>query len=162
MARSQQEIHGDVAPDFEPVREAFVENFSHRNELGAACCVIRDDQMVVNLWGGVRDGSTGQHWDRDTMVLVFSVTKGMSALAMAVADSRRLFDYEERVAAYWPEFAQAGKDAVTVRQLLAHQAGLFAIDESVAVGDWTDRQRVERRRTSPAPRERRADHSDAA
>ena len=75
--------------------------------------------------------ASGARWDEDTMVLVYSATKGMSALAMALAESRGLFDYDERVCTYWPEFAQAGKDQITVRQLLAHQAGLFAFDEPV-------------------------------
>ncbi len=64
------------------------------------------------------------------MVIVFSTTKGLSGLAMALAHSRGLFDYDERISKYWPEFAQQGKDKITVRQLLAHQAGLFAFDET--------------------------------
>jgi len=64
------------------------------------------------------------------MVIVFSATKGISGLAMALAHSRGLFDYDERISRYWPEFAQQGKDKITVRQLLAHQAGLFAFDET--------------------------------
>ncbi len=113
------------------MREAFAENFSRRKELGAACCVYHHGEKVVDLWGGIRNKATGEPWEEDTMVLVFSATKGLAAMAMALAHSRGLLDYEERVCTYWPEFAQQGKENVTVRQLLAHQAGLFAFDERV-------------------------------
>jgi len=122
-------ISGFTRPGFEPVRDAFVENFERRHELGAACCIFHRGEKVVDLWGGVRNKATGEPWEEDTMVIVFSGTKGMSGLAMALAHSRGLFDYDERVATYWPEFSQQGKDQITVRQLLAHQAGLYAFDE---------------------------------
>ena len=122
-------ISGFVKPGFEAVREAFYENFERRNELGAACCVYHRGEKVVDLWGGTRNKATGEPWEEGTMVIVFSSTKGISALAMALAHSRGLFDYDERVSRYWPEFAQQGKEKITVRQLMAHQAGLFALDE---------------------------------
>ncbi len=124
-------IEGHVRPGFEPVRNAFEENFARRHELGGACCVYHLGENVVDLWAGVRNKSTGEPWDRNTMVVVHSATKGLSAMTLAVAHSRGWLDYEERVAAYWPEFAQNGKEKITVRQLLAHQAGLFAFDEPV-------------------------------
>lgn len=124
-------ISGFVKPGFEAVREAFVDNLRYRHELGAACCIYYQGERVVDLWGGIRSRATGEPWQEDTMVCVFSTTKGMAGLAMALAHSRGLFDYEERVCAYWPEFAQAGKERVTVRQLLSHQAGLFALDAPV-------------------------------
>ena len=124
-------IDGHVSAGFEPVREAFIENFSRRNELGGACCVYYQGEKVVDLWGGVRNKATGEPWEKDTMVIVYSTTKGLSAMALAVAHSRGWLDYDERVCAYWPEFAQNGKETITVRQLLAHQAGLFALDEAV-------------------------------
>jgi CubicO group peptidase (beta-lactamase class C family) len=127
-------ISGYVKPGFEAVREAFAENFQRRNELGAACCIYYRGEKVVDLWGGVRNEATREPWEENTMVIVFSATKGMSGLTMALAHSRGLFDYDERVSRYWPEFAQQGKDRITVRQLLAHQAGLFAFDE---LGDRT-------------------------
>jgi CubicO group peptidase (beta-lactamase class C family) len=122
---------GFTKPGFEAVQEAFEENFARRHELGAACCVYHRGEKVVDLWGGVRNVATGAPWEKDTMTLVYSATKGLSGLAMALAHSRRLFDYEERVCTYWPEFAQQGKERVTVRQLLSHQAGLFAFDVPV-------------------------------
>jgi CubicO group peptidase (beta-lactamase class C family) len=128
MTRSSL-VSGFAKPGFEAVREAFVENFERRNELGAACCVYYRGERVVDLWGGVRNKATGEPWEEDTMVIVFSNTKGLSGLAMALAHSQGLFDYDERVSKCWPEFAQQGKDQITVRQLLAHQAGLYAFDE---------------------------------
>ena len=122
-------MHGHVCPGFEAVREAFIENFARRGELGGACCVYCHGEKVVDLWGGVRNKVTGELWEPDTMVLVYSATKGLAAMTLALAHSRGWLDYEERVATYWPEFAQQGKEQITVRQLLAHQAGLFALDE---------------------------------
>jgi len=121
-------IEGHVSAGFDAVREAFAENFSQRHELGGACCVYHRGEKVVDLWGGVRNKSTGEPWEEDTMVLVHSTTKGLAAMTLAVAHSRGWLDYEERVCTYWPEFAQHGKEKITVRQLLAHQAGLFAFD----------------------------------
>jgi CubicO group peptidase (beta-lactamase class C family) len=124
-------VHGHVSHGFEAVREAFVENFARRGELGGACCAYRGGEKVVDLWGGVRNKLNGEVWAQDTMVVVHSATKGLAAMTLAIAHSRGLLDYEERVATYWPEFAQQGKENITVRQLLAHQAGLFAIEEHV-------------------------------
>jgi CubicO group peptidase (beta-lactamase class C family) len=122
-------IEGLVSAGFEAVRDAFSENFTQRHELGGACCVYYRGEKVVDLWGGVRNKATGEPWLRDTMVLVYSATKGLAAMTLAVAHSRGWIDYGQRVCHYWPEFAQEGKETITVRQLLAHQAGLFAFDE---------------------------------
>ena len=113
------------------MRQVFAENFERRHELGGACCVYSQGQKVVDLWGGCRNTQTGDPWERDTMVIVYSATKGLAAMTLALAHSRGWLDYEERVCAYWPEFAQQGKERVTVRQLLAHQAGLFALDQPI-------------------------------
>ena len=156
-------IEGHVARGFERVREAFEENFRLRHELGGACCAYYRGDKVVDLWGGTRNRQTGEPWERDTMVIVYSATKGLAAMAMALAHSRGLLDYEERVAAYWPEFAQNGKERVTVRQLLAHQAGLFAFDEPVdrALVANPDRLAVVLARQKPAwePGSRQAYHA---
>jgi len=155
-------VDGHVSRGFERVREAFVENFAKRRELGGACCVYRHGEKVVDLWGGVRNKQTGELWERDTMVLVYSATKGLAAMTMALAHSQGWLDYEERVSRYWPEFAQNGKETITVRQLLAHQAGLFALDEPVdrsVVADL-DRLAVVLARQKPAwqPGTRQAYH----
>lgn len=135
-------IEGHVSTGFDAVRDAFAENFSRRHELGGACCVYREGRKVVDLWGGVRNKSTGEPWEEHTMVVVYSATKGLAAMTLAVAHSRGWLDYEERVCTYWPEFAQQAKETITVRQLLAHQAGLFAFDEPVDRGLVADLDRL--------------------
>jgi CubicO group peptidase (beta-lactamase class C family) len=136
------DVDGRVGCGFEAVRDAFIENFARRGELGGAVAVYRRNEPVVDLWGGVRNKATGEPWERGTMVVVHSATKGLAAMTLAVAHSRGWLDYEERVATYWPEFAQRGKERITVRQLLAHQAGLFAIDEPVDGADLGDLDRL--------------------
>jgi CubicO group peptidase (beta-lactamase class C family) len=155
-------VGGSVSPGFESVRDAFADNFARRHESGGACAVYVRGQKVVDLWGGVRNTVTGEPWERDTMVVVHSATKGLAAMTLAIAHSRGWLDYDAKVAQYWPEFAQNGKQDVTVRQLLAHQAGLFAFDEAVdrsTVAD-ADRLAAVMARQSPAwePGTRQAYH----
>ena len=126
MARAA--VHGDVAPGFERVADEFRRNFDERGELGAACAVYHRGEKVVDLWGGHRDRRRTRPWEEDTLVVVYSTSKGMAAATVALAHARGLIDYDERVASYWPEFAQNGKGEITVRQLLAHEAGLSGID----------------------------------
>lgn len=126
-------VQGDVASGFGAVADAFHKNFKDRKELGAGLAVVRDGAVVVDLWGGHRDKKRTKPWQRDTLVTVWSTTKGMAATAMAVAHSRGLFDLEAPVASYWPEFAQAGKEDVTVRRLLEHEAGLPVIDTALDI-----------------------------
>lgn len=121
-------IGGSVMPGFEEVGEQFKANFARRDELGAACAAYVRGEKVVDLWGGYRDARRQDRWEEDTLVLVYSTSKGLAAMAVALAHSRGLIDYDETVASYWPEFAQNGKGAITVRQLLAHQAGLSGLD----------------------------------
>lgn len=132
------QVDGDVAPGLGPVADTFRHQLAQGRSIGAACAVVRDGELVVDLWGGLRDGARGLPWERDTLVPVFSTTKGMASMAVAVAHSRGHLDLDARVCAYWPGFAQHGKDAVTVRQLLSHQAGLAALDapiDSELLGD---------------------------
>lgn len=124
-------VEGYVSHGFEAVRDAFYANFAFRHELGGACCVYHEGEKVVDLWAGLRNKAAGEPWQEDTMVAIWSATKGLSAMTLALAHSRGWLDYDEKVATYWPEFAQNGKENITVRQLLAHQAGLFAFDEPV-------------------------------
>lgn len=130
QARSER-VQGDVADGFGAVADVFRGQLARRGAVGAACVAELDGKLVIDLWGGQRDGHRGLPWERDTLVPVFSTTKGMAMMALAVAHSGGLLDLEERVARYWPEFDQRGKHAVTVRQLLSHQAGLAALAQPI-------------------------------
>lgn len=134
-------VHGEVAEGYGAVADEFRRNFVERRELGAALSVVRDGEPVVDLWGGHCDKARRRPWEQDTLVTVWSTTKGMAATAMAVAHSRGLFDLESPVAAYWPEFARAGKAEVTVRQLLEHEAGLAVIDQPLDIATIADVER---------------------
>jgi CubicO group peptidase (beta-lactamase class C family) len=124
---------GTIAPGFEPVRDAFEENFRKRGEVGAACAAYVGGEKVVDLWGGLRDKESKAPWEENTRVLVFSTTKGMAGLVMALAHSRGYFDYSDFVSKYWPEFAQNGKQEITIGQLLSHKAGLPSIDQRLTL-----------------------------
>ncbi|MFF8906317.1 serine hydrolase domain-containing protein [Streptomyces olivaceoviridis] len=124
-------IDGEVAPGFEPVREAFAANFSQHGDIGAAVCVYQYGRPVVDLWGGIADPETGRPWTRDTLQLVYSATKGATATAAHMLAERGALDLDAPVAKYWPEFAANGKADIPVRWLLSHQAGLVALDRPV-------------------------------
>jgi CubicO group peptidase (beta-lactamase class C family) len=132
------EIHGQVAPGFEAVGEVFAENFRSRNEIGAAVAVVVGNVVVVDLWAGMADPGAGREWTESTLVNMFSTTKGISGLATVHARAHGLFDYDEKVSGYWPEFAQNGKADITVRDLLSQQAGLCAIDEPMDLNMLAD------------------------
>lgn len=124
------QVNGGVAPGFEEVRVEFERNFHERGERGAAFAVYEHGTKVVDLWGGER-GPGKEPWEEDTLVPVYSTTKGIAAIALAIASSRGWLDYDAKVARYWPEFAQHGKSEITVRQLLGHEAGLVLLDEEL-------------------------------
>lgn len=138
--KSDAAIDGFVSPGYEKVADAFHRNFSLGREHGAACAVSVGGELVVDLWGGER--APGQLWQEDTLVNVFSTTKGVSSIALAHAHSQGLLNVDREVATYWPEFADQGKDAITVRQLLSHQAGLCAIDAPLDLALLADPDRV--------------------
>ena len=135
---------GWVASGFEEVRAEFERNFAERGEIGAAVAAYWRGEKVVDLWGGRRTPTGTEPWNEDTLVLVHSTTKGLAAMTVAVANSRGWIDYDAPVAEYWPEFAQNGKGAVTVRQLLSHEAGLVWTDEPLGIEDLSDLDRVSR------------------
>ncbi len=135
-------IHGSVAPGFEKVKEEFVKNFSKGKELGAACAAYYKGKKVVDLWGGYKDGKKRHPWEEDTLILVYSTTKGMSGLACALAHTRGYFEYDKKVSKYWPEFAQNGKEDITIREILSHQTGLCAIDEIMDLETLGDPDKV--------------------
>jgi len=127
------EIHGDCDSKFGLVREAFEDNFKNDLELGAAVAVTVDGRPVVDLWAGFADPERTRPWERDTLVNVYSTTKGMTAICMHQLVDEGLLDLDQKVAHYWPEFAQGGKGDIPVRYLLNHQAGLPALSAPVAV-----------------------------
>ena len=131
-------VGGRVAPGFEEVRRQFERNFSERGEIGAAVAAYWRGEKVVDLWGGRRSPTSDSPWEEDTMIIVFSTTKGLSAMTLAVANARGWLDYDALVTHYWPEFAQNGKGAITVRQLLAHEAGLAVFDEDLTIEHLRD------------------------
>ena len=144
-------IEGDADEGYGKVADAFRANFAAHRDVGAAVAVYRDGVKVVDLWGGYRNGITKEPWQRDTKVNMFSTTKGVASLAVTLAASRGLIDYDARVADYWPEFAQAGKADVTVRQMLSHQAGLSALDAPLLLADLSDQDKLSAVLAAQAP-----------
>jgi CubicO group peptidase (beta-lactamase class C family) len=128
-------INGTVATGFETVKEEFVKNFKERDELGASFCVYYKGKKVVDLWGGYRDHRKKDIWEKDDLVMVFSTTKGLAAICLAIAHSNGWLNYDEKVTTYWPEFGENGKENITVRQLLGHEAGLILIDPPMKFKD---------------------------
>jgi CubicO group peptidase (beta-lactamase class C family) len=128
-------VGGVVESRFEAVREAFAANFRERGEVGAACCVYVGGRPVVDIWGGVADEKTGREWAEDTPVLVYSTTKGVTAICAHHLAERGGLDLDAPVVRYWPEFGAEGKEATTVRQLLAHQAGLPTLEPKLNPAD---------------------------
>jgi CubicO group peptidase (beta-lactamase class C family) len=126
---------GLVAPGFEPVRTAFVENLGLHGDVGASCAVYLDGELCVDLWGGTADTVTGRPWTQDTLGLVYSVTKGAVAVLCNLLAQQGRLNLDAPVAEYWPEFAGGGKADVTVRMLLTHRAGLPVLDKPLTLGE---------------------------
>jgi CubicO group peptidase (beta-lactamase class C family) len=144
-------IQGETRRGFERVRGVFEDNFRTEGEVGASFAVVRDGEWLVDLWGGHRDRARTRPWERDTLINVYSTTKGMAALCVAICVDRGLFKYETRVAEIWPEFAQAGKGEVTVEVLLSHQAGLCGLRERISVESFYDHAGMARRLAAMEP-----------
>ena len=141
MAVQEISVEGHVAKGFERVRDQFAANFERSEpyrDVGASLAVYRHGENVVDLWGGWRDAARSQPWTRDTLVNVYSTTKGIVAAALAVAVDRGFLRYEDRVAQHWPEFAAEGKDRITVSQLISHQGGLSGFAAPTALEDLYD------------------------
>ena len=129
------EIDGKTMPGYKPVAEAFAQNFGDPGEIGAACSVYVNGEQVVDIWGGLADAGTGAPWTGRTIAMVYSATKGLAAMCALLLAQRGELDLDRPVAAYWPEFAAGGKDRVTTRQVLSHQAGLPVIDRKLKYED---------------------------
>lgn len=128
------ETHGACDSRFNAVKDAFAENFPAHGEVGAAVAVMVDGEMVVDLWAGHADGARTRPWERDTIVNVYSTTKGMTAICAHRLVDQGLLDLDAPVAEYWPEFAQVGKEELPVRYLLSHRAGLPAVKDVMPAG----------------------------
>jgi CubicO group peptidase (beta-lactamase class C family) len=134
------DIGGTVTPGFEPVRDEFERNFAERGEVGAACCVYRGGEPVVDLWGGTTEAEGDDPYTDRTLQMVASATKGALAIVAHRLAERGDLDLDAPVARYWPEFAAAGKDQLPVRWLLSHQAGLPAVRRALSteeIAGWT-------------------------
>ena len=131
------DVGGYVAPGFEEVRDEFERNFTERGEVGASVCVIKRGEVVVDLYGGTRDGVNP--WTPDTLVITYSTTKPIAASGLGLLIDRGLVELDEPVATYWPEFAQSGKEGTTIRHLLTHQAGLVALRQDLPAEALFDR-----------------------
>jgi CubicO group peptidase (beta-lactamase class C family) len=146
---SEGAIGGTCRPGFERVAEAFERNLKEKGEIGASVCLTVGGETVVDLWGGVADPKTKAPWTRDTVSIVFSCTKGATALCAHVLASRGALDLDAPVAELWPEFAQHGKERVTTRMMLDHSSAVPAVRAPVKDDgpyDWaymTDRLAAE-------------------
>lgn len=128
-------VHGSCEPGFEAVADAFVKCFTEHGEVGGAVCVYHHGEPVVDLWGGLADREAGRPWERDTLQLVFSTTKGVTAVCVHLLVQQGVLDLDTPVAAYWPEFAAEGKAEIPLRWVLSHQAGLAAVTGEVTMDD---------------------------
>jgi CubicO group peptidase (beta-lactamase class C family) len=144
-------VEGTVAGGFEPVGEAFQANFDRGDEVAGAVAVYHRDQPLVDLWGGVADATSGKPWEHDTLVPVYSCSKGVVAIAANMLADRGLIDLDAPVARYWPAFGSVGKEAIPVRWLLTHQAGLAAVDRPLSYQEFLSWDPVIRRLEEQRP-----------
>ncbi|WP_320778415.1 serine hydrolase domain-containing protein [Streptomyces sp. CRN 30] len=144
-------VNGTVAEGFEPVRDAFVRNFTELGERGAAVAVYRDGRKVADLWGGTRDVDGTEPWERDTVQVLHSATKGVAAAAALLLAERGVLDLDAPVAAYWPEFKAHGKERLTVRHVLAHRGGIPVVDRPLTPAEASDPDRTAATVAAQAP-----------
>jgi CubicO group peptidase (beta-lactamase class C family) len=128
-------VKGSVEAGFEPVQEAFADNFERRGEVGAACCIHVHGRPVVDLWGGVTTPGGTKPYTADTLQVVASTTKGVVAIAAHMLAQEGKLDFDAPVVRYWPEFGAEGKESIPVRWLFSHRAGLAAIDRPLSLED---------------------------
>src|SRR5258708_31102861 len=131
-------IEGTCDPRFERVREVFADSFANGIEVGAAVAATLDGKPIIDLWGGYADKAKTRPWTRDTLVNVYSTTKGLAAICAHRLVDQGLLDLDAPVAQYWPEFAQAGKDKIPVNYLLSHRAGLPAVRKQLPLDAYSN------------------------
>ncbi|WP_406335200.1 serine hydrolase domain-containing protein [Streptomyces sp. NBC_00203] len=132
------DIHGHTAPGFDAVAEVFGRNFKEHEEAGAAFAAYRDGELIVDLWGGTADPDSGRPYTTDTLQLVFSGAKGLTAACVLLLVERGLLDLDTPAAHYWPEFATAGKAGITVAEIMSHQARLPGIQAPFSEAEFLD------------------------
>jgi CubicO group peptidase (beta-lactamase class C family) len=135
-------VQGAVEAGFEPVRELFEQQFAAEQHIGAGVAAYHRGRKVVDLWGGLADGDTGSPWAEDTMAASFSTTKGLTATCLHLLADRGLVKYDDPVSKYWPEFAVNGKAAITIYQLLTHQAGVPQLPDGITTDDLCDWEKM--------------------
>jgi CubicO group peptidase (beta-lactamase class C family) len=136
---------------FSPVVEAFLENFTRYDEVGASVCLVHEGETVLDLWGGIADQETEKPWEHDTVSIVFSCTKGATALCAHILSSRGQLDLEAPVAELWPEFASNGKEKATTRMMLDHSVGVPVLRDPVKPDAMTDWAYMTERLAAEAP-----------
>jgi len=142
MSEAGTEIHGTCAAGYEPVREAFAENFAERDEIGASVAVAAGGETVVDLWAGWADPGRTREWQPDTLTNVWSTTKAMTSLCAHVLIDRGELDQDAPVARYWPEFAAGGKAEIPVRWIMGHKSGLSGLSVPASVQDYYDWEKI--------------------
>jgi CubicO group peptidase (beta-lactamase class C family) len=142
MGNGQVEVHGECAPGFEPVRQAFLANFAERGEIGASVAVVVSGELKVNIWAGWADPATTRPWRRDTLTNVWSTTKAVTSLCANMLIDRGELDPDAPVARYWPEFGQAGKADIPVRWILCHKSGLSGLATPASLEDYYDWDKI--------------------
>jgi CubicO group peptidase (beta-lactamase class C family) len=135
-------VQGTVAPGFEAASDLLERQVAAGEHIGFGVCVYHHGKKVVDVWGGLADEDAKKPWQADTMAVSFSTTKGLTATCLHILADRGLVDYEAPVATYWPEFAQAGKEKITVYHILTHQAGLAPVPGELHGADLYDWDRV--------------------
>jgi CubicO group peptidase (beta-lactamase class C family) len=142
MTVNEVAVEGFVAPGFEGVRDAFEVNFREHGEKGASVAVYAGGDLKVDLWGGVADVTTGRPWQADTVSIIYSATKGATAILAWLLAQRGLLDFDAPVTKYWPEFGGGGKSDVPVRYLFTHQVGLPYLDQQLTREEVLEGSRI--------------------
>ncbi|KAL7823132.1 beta-lactamase/transpeptidase-like protein [Trichoderma gracile] len=145
------QIHGHCDPQFEALKVLFQKNLDSKAEVGASITVNLGGKNVVDMYGGFTDEACTQPWQADTIVGVWSSTKGVTSLALLMLIDRGLVDAYEKVAKYWPEFAANGKQDIEIRHLLSHTSGLSAWDERITVEEMCNQDVAARKLAAQAP-----------
>ena len=136
-------IEGQLDERYALIRDVFSNNFKNHGEVGASLCVYHNHERVIDIWAGFKDFKKKLEWDENTVVPFFSTTKAVAASCLAICHSRGLFDYEDKVSDYWNEFAENGKENITIAQLLQHRTGLSATDKKLNAEIIRDRPLLE-------------------